>query len=83
VDLQRTFLGDDLRRLEGAFEIGRVDLRDALDTEPPGGGGRLSSTGRRECEVVVALPAMLAIPVRLAVPNEIEQRHAVILARQF
>ena len=74
--LEPARLGDDLRGLPGALEIGGVDLGEPLTGQPPGGGSRLASTERRQWLVMVALPSILAIPVRLAVPNEIEQRHA-------
>jgi hypothetical protein len=69
-------LADDLGRLPGARQVGGVDLADALTHQAPRSGGGLRATLWRERTIEVALPPLLAVPVGLAMTDEVEQGHA-------
>jgi hypothetical protein len=64
-----------LRRLERAAEVARPELADRIGGERLGEDARLLPAGRRERRVAVPLDATVAIPVGLAVADEVEPRH--------
>jgi hypothetical protein len=64
-----------LRSLERPAEVARPELADRLGGKPLGEGQRLLAARGREWRVAVPLDAAVAIPVGLAVADEVEPRH--------